>query len=126
MYYKKLEHYNSIATKIDDILKYFNIIELNDTTYYKNLIIFMKEIFINKEISFTSIDVPKNNPIITGKCINIKTFNYKYNYFFKFKIGTIWYLVDANKDIIVKNYDANNKKYHKEVELKKEMIKYNL
>jgi hypothetical protein len=127
---------NEVSVSIDDIMDYLYVkYEINDygnfeftNRYNIDFIDFLKEIFLEKEIEFKSINKITSNPYIKGKVKDISEYGYKDELFIQFKIydKKNWHLAESVIRIYIQNYDAENKPLHKEVELKKEAEKYNL
>ena len=125
--YLKAEYFiNSDYRKLSD--EEYGDIEIS-SRYDINVIDFLKEIFLDKEIEFTSLNRLTSNPYVKGKVENLSSYGYKDQLFMQIKIYDKkggWYLVKLSERILVSNYDAEDKPLHKEVELKKEAEKYNL
>ena len=95
----------------------------------------MREIFVDKNVVFLSINKPEGDPTLDGKIKDVDFYFYKDEFFIKLKFETKvkvylrkndWHLVNNGVAIIVYDYDADTKPLHKEVELRKEAERYNI
>jgi hypothetical protein len=96
--------------------------------YNIDVIEFLKEIFVDKKITFRSVNKPDSNPILTGKVIDIYYYLYHDDEFY---ISVRFdnyeeHLIQGNKIIVIEDYDAENKPLHLEVKMKKQAEKYNI
>lgn len=116
---------------INDVFKYLGVNQFpNDeesvglNPYYIDTIDFLKEIFLNKKIIFTSLDSPNKNPKIEGVVEDVDLFGYKELYV-KVKIDGKWYIINSNM-IHIYNYDAESKELHQELHIRKAAKDFNL
>lgn len=147
-YIKKFEEYDpehingSKHFFIGEIMEYLNVdndsIEdesyLPESPYGIDVMDFFKEILLNKNIQFGSVNRIKDNPTIDGVVKNIDHYSYKDEFYIKVKlyaksedeIDEDDYLISNDVIVRVDDYDADTKSLHKEVKLKKEAEKYNI
>jgi hypothetical protein len=137
---------------INDVMEYLgvdvDIMTIDENTelespYFVNVIDFIKEIILDKTIIFQCKDAIMKDPTLNGEVINVDTFFYKDEFWFKvklkkpkYKYDNKWYncrhpndkeyLMKNNSIITISDYDANSKPLHKLVELKKRAKKYNI
>jgi len=153
---KKFEHFNEEETYIIEnrykyttlslynVMKYLKIEKDNNFNKYNNeynvnIIDFLKEIFLDKYISFNCIPVKKDSKNkIKGIVKDIKIFEpNNTNFYIEINIHDIlkrekdtWYLMQYFPIISVYNYNANNKSLHQKIKIRKELYKetqkYNL
>lgn len=100
-----------------------------ETKYNVNVIDYLKEIFLNKKVTFKSINKLENNPIKKGVVEDIKFFFYQDEIYIKFKIKGEWIIVSDEMPVYLgasTKYDADDKPLHKKVKIAKEAEKYNL
>lgn len=116
---------------INDVFKYLGVNQFpNDeesvglNPYYIDTIDFLKEIFLNKKIIFTSLDLPNKNPKIEGVVEDVDLFGYKELYV-KVKIDGKWYIINSNM-VHIYNYDAESKELHQELHIRKAAKDFNL
>lgn len=130
--YYMIYHDNKYKTYISRIFFYLDVHykQFEEPGLYSkydiDVIDFMKEIFLDKYIIFKSVNKPKDDPIVKGIVENIDFYQYKDEVPIEFQINGDLHLVKYAFPIIVKDYDAEQKPLHKEVELKKQAEKYNL
>lgn len=103
--------------------------------YHIDVIDYFKEILLNKNISFLSVNKPENNPYVSGKVVNVDQLAYKDEFFITVKLNdkpsfknsiSDWILINNQTPVTVQNYDADDKPLHKKVKLEKMTNKYNL
>lgn len=140
--------YGEDLLSINNIMNYLGVYDIDDeeskieSVYDVDVIGFLKEIFMNKIIIFTSQNALEGDPTIKGKVKEVKIFPYKDEFFVEVKllnpeikridhfekIGNKYksYLMKNNHIIAMYEYDADTKPLHKEVKMKKLAEKYNL
>lgn len=121
--------------RVNDIMSYLgvdvDIDELDEehppkSKYGVDIVDFFKEILLNKNISFKSVNTPEHNPIENGTVSDVKLFSYKEDLYIEVKLSDSDWIIINNYISIIIDYDAQNKPLHKEVKRKKEAEKYNL
>lgn len=124
---------------VNDIFKYLGVSEfpydeksIGYNPYGIDTIDFLKEIFLNKKIKFTSLEFMYGNhdtkitkiPKIEGVVEDVDLFGYKELYV-KVKINNKWYIINSNI-VTIYNYDAENKELHKDLIIAKDAKRFNL
>lgn len=150
-YIKKFESYEVFTSKayggskylfIGEIMEYLNVDNdrIEDESYFPkspydiNVIDFFKEIFLNKNINFESVNKIEGYPRIDGIVKSVDHYAYKDEFYIKINLYAKSkdekddedYLISNDSMFSVDDYDAYTKPLHKEVELKKEAEKYNI
>ena len=152
--------YGNSQFHIIDVYEYLGIDEfvmdesVPESIYDIDVIEFFKEIFMNKNIIFKSLNRIVNNPTMKGKVQDVGHFSYKNEFYIKVKLvntevmvndyyfkkydGKVgnsvisidkendWFLIKNNSIVTINKNDAEDKPLHKEVKLKKKAEKYNL
>jgi hypothetical protein len=98
------------------------------SVYGIDIVDFVKEIFLNKSISFNSVDRDNSNPRFNGKVEDVSHYIYQDDFFIKVKLfkDNDWHLMEENSVIFVYDYDADKKPLHKKMYLKKDEERYNV
>jgi len=122
---------------ITDVLDYLGVDDnvmydesyVPESAYGVNVIDFLKEIFLGKQIIFDSISPPTKKSGVVEDVgyyvykdvlyIEVKVINTQENY-------NDWFFIKNNYLVFIYGYDADTKPLHKEVEMKKKAEKYNL
>ena len=135
-YYEPDKYINNediITINIYDILHYLDV-EIDEnldedhppkSKYDVDIVEFLKEILLNENISFKSVNTPEQNPMKSGIVKDVKLFAYKDELYVEVKINNDWIIIDNSSSFIV-YYNAENKTLHQEVKMKKKAEKYNL
>lgn len=106
-----------------DTEKYYNGDEVLDNPYNINIIDYLKEIFLNKRISFKCLE--SNGRWLDGIAKDVKLYLYKEIYI-NLKIDDRWFTMHNNYICTIIDYDADSKPIHKELEIKKDGDLFNL
>jgi hypothetical protein len=129
----QLDYLNQTRFAIDGVLNYLGV-EIKDgkpvSKYNVDVVDFFKEIFLDKNIVFLSVNAPEGHPYVSGKVKDVSYYVYHLDEFFI----TVKFYNDEDEQIMINNrgtvmldgYDADKKPLHKEVEMKKEAENYNL
>jgi hypothetical protein len=94
--------------------------------YNINVIEFLKEIFLNKNITFFSKNKNDENRYIKETVEDVNLFAYKEELYIFVKINSSWKIIDNNKITIIYDYDALDKPEHKLLKILKKAKKYNI
>jgi hypothetical protein len=152
-YLKLFEEYRVYNHKliIDDVLYNELKVEIQypddavvvpESVYGIDVIGYFKEIFLDKYITFKSVDTPKGHPQMQGFVLDVDQLAYQDEFYIRVKLAQAvysefpawlghnnlddWYIINNTKPVLVQHYDADTKPLHKEVEFKKEAGRYNL
>jgi hypothetical protein len=141
---------NDQIMTINNIINYLDVdvqypedsVVIPVSRYNIDVIEYFKEIFLNKIVSFKSVDAlarPEKNPKIKGLVIDVNQLAYQDEFYIRVKIKDKfknlgypkefedgWFLINNEYDVWVYNYDADTKPLHEEVELKRVALKYNI
>lgn len=97
--------------------------------YDIDVIEYFKEILLDKNVTFKSVNKPERNPYLTGVVVDVDAFVYQDEVFITVKLNNKknnWNIVNMINNITIQDYDADDKPIHKKVKMKKETDKYNL
>lgn len=120
----------SVVLTPEDIFDYLGINtydheKIHINKYDINIQVFMNEVFLGKNIEFTSLDKINGNKDIKCKVKEVSTWYYKELYIIV-NDGTDDNVIKPDSIIRIFDYDAEDKPLHKDIKIKQKAYKYNL
>ena len=133
----KIYESRTIVKSIEDVMSTLKVevqypedsVVIPVSAYDIDVIEYFKEMLLDKNITFLSVNKPEGHPYLTGKVVDVDQLAYQDEFFITVKLNTKkdnWNLINNTVNIIIDNYDADDKPLHKEIKIKKEAEKYNL